>query len=134
MSQANVEVILDLVEATNRQDGDAFVARCGPEVEWEDSLFPGLAGIHRGRTELREWFRQAVVEPWDRIHCEVEEAVEVAGDVVLLELLITTRGKGSGVETELRLWQTLWMADGEIAKRRVFHERADAVEAAGLAE
>jgi ketosteroid isomerase-like protein len=131
MSPENVEVVLKGVQAINRQDADAFVALFSPDVEWEDAIFwSGVARTYRGRAELREWFN-AVLEPWEGFHCEVDEITEAADDRVFLGLLLTTRGKGSGVETQLRFWSVFWAADGMITRRKVFRERAEALEAAG---
>jgi hypothetical protein len=49
-------------------------------------------------------------------------------------VLITARGRGSGVETELRLWGVFWVADGLITRGQVFPDRHQALEAAGLSE
>jgi ketosteroid isomerase-like protein len=135
MSEENVEVVLDSADAFNRQDADAFVAFASPDVEWEDPLFwTGLPRTYRGKAELREWFNQ-VREPWDSIHVEVEEITEAADDRVFFALLLTGRGKGSGVEApELRVWSVTWFADGKVTKRKVFRERAEALEAAGLSQ
>jgi len=134
MSQENVENVLQAVEAFNRRDADAFVALASPDVEWEDAIFwSGVARTYRGRDGLREWFKQ-VVEPWERIRVEVEEITEATDNRVFVGLYLTARGKGSGVETELRAWQVNRFADGKTARRHVFLERADALEAAGLSE
>ena len=129
-----MENVLQAVEAFNRRDADAFVALASPDVEWEDAIFwSGVARTYRGRDGLREWFKQ-VVEPWERIRVEVEEITEATDNRVFVGLYLTARGKGSGVETELRAWQVNRFADGKTARRHVFLERADALEAAGLSE
>ena len=134
MSQENVEIVRQAVEAFNREDADAFVALAGPNVEWEDAIFwSGVTRTYRGREELREWFNQ-VLEPWESLHVEVEEITEAANDGVFYCLFLTGRGKGSGVDTELRVWAVNWFADGKVSRRRVFRERDGALEAAGLRE
>jgi ketosteroid isomerase-like protein len=136
MSQQNVEVVQKAVDALNRQDADAFVASAHPDVEWEatDDRFPGFRALYRGRTGVRRWFEEAV-EPWESIHNQIEEVTEVADDRVLLDLLMTTRGGTSGVETTLHLWQALWFKDGLVVRRQgPYWTRADAVEAMGPRE
>jgi ketosteroid isomerase-like protein len=134
MSQENVEIVRQAVEAFNREDADAFVALAGLNVEWEDAIFwSGVTRTYRGRQELREWFNQ-VLEPWESLHVEVEEITEAANDGVFYCLFLTGRGKGSGVDTELRVWAVNWFADGKVSRRRVFRERDEALEAAGLSE
>jgi ketosteroid isomerase-like protein len=135
MSQKNVEVVLQGIEALNRRDVDAFVALVSPDVEWEDSVFwSEHARIYTGEAELREWFDQVILEPWESVHFEVEEITEAADDRVFFGGLLTTRGKGSGVETQVRGWSVVWITNGKTTRRQVFLDRADALEAAGLEE
>ena len=133
MSQENVEVALRLIEASNHRDVEGFVALLGPDVEWEDPAFwSEPSRMYRGRAEVREWFNR-VVDPWERLHFEVEEITE-ADDRVFAETLLTTRGKGSGAETQIRIWYVVWIANGKITRRQVFRDRDEALEAAGLRE
>ena len=135
MSEENLEIALQQVEAVNQQDADAFVATVSPDVEWEDSVFwSEVSRTYRGKAEVREWFNQVVLEPWENLHCGVEEITEAADDLIFFGGLLTARGKDSGVDTELRFWTVNWFADGKVARRKVFLERAEALEAAGLSE
>jgi len=134
MSEENVENIKLAVEAFNRRDADAFVALASPDVEWEDAIFwSGVSRIYRGRDELRDWFEQ-VVEPWASIHIAAEEIIEASDGRLLVGLSLAARGKGSGVETQLHAWQVNWFTDCKTARRQIFRERAEALEAAGLSE
>ncbi len=134
MSEENVELVYEAADAFNRQDVDAFVATASSDVEWDDAIFwSGVSRTYRGRAELRDWFNQ-VLEPWESIHVEVEE-ISDADDRVFFDLVINARGKESGVEAPgLRVWCVVWIANREVTRRRVFRERPDALEAAGLRE
>jgi ketosteroid isomerase-like protein len=135
MSRENVETVLQGIEAFNRRDLDAFVATLSPDVEWEDSVFwTEPVRIYTGRAELREWFNRVVVEPWEGIHFEVEEITEAADDRVFFGGLLTTRGKGSGVDTQIHGWTVMWITNGKATRRQVFLDRDEALEAAGLRE
>jgi ketosteroid isomerase-like protein len=137
MPQQNVEVVLEGVDSVNRGDAEGFMACLHPDVEWEESgdPFPGLRGIYRGRAEAQEWFEEAVVELWERLHIDVEEITEGSDGRVFLGMLITARGRASGVETERRAWQVFWCMDGKIARRLgPFWARDEALEAAGLCD
>ncbi len=59
--------------------------------------------IYRGRAELREWLDR-VMEPWETLRFEVEEMTEAADDLVFGGARLTGRGRGSGVQTEIRGW------------------------------
>ncbi len=134
MSKENEGLIRQVVDATNRQDADAFLATLSPGVEWEDALFwTEGRRTYRGRAEVRDWLNQ-VQEPWDDLHMHVEEIADASDGRLFVGLGLSARGKESGVETRLRFWTVSWIVDGKIARRRSFRERAEALEAAGLSE
>jgi ketosteroid isomerase-like protein len=134
MSQENVEILLEHIEAFNRHDVDALVGTASPDVEWEDSMFWSEAPrVYRGRDELREWFHR-VLEPWESIHAEPDEIREASDGRILVGGVLTTRGKRSGAETRARGWFLFWVANGTITKRRAFLDHDEAHEAAGLSE
>lgn len=87
--------------------------------------------IYRGRAELRAWLER-VLEPWNSMHLEVEEMTEAGDDLVFGGARLTTRGKGSGVQTQIRGWFVFTVVGGEITKRQVFLDRDEGLEAAGL--
>ncbi|MCD6016641.1 MAG: SnoaL-like domain [Solirubrobacterales bacterium] len=134
MSQRSEELVRQVVEATNRKDPEAFVATLSPDVDWEDAVFwTEGPRIFRGRAAVRGWLER-VWEPWEDLQMEAQEIVGASNGRLFVELGLTARGKGSGVETQLRFWTVSWIADGRIAKRRAFRDRADALKAAGLRE
>jgi ketosteroid isomerase-like protein len=134
MSQENVEVILQGVDAANRQDADAFVATVSPDVEWEDAIyFTEVARTCRGKAEVREWFNKVVIEPWESLPCGVEEIEEVGDDRIFFGGLLSARGR-DGAETNQHFWAVAWIRDGKVTRRKVFLERAEALAAAGLSE
>jgi ketosteroid isomerase-like protein len=134
MSDENVEIVRRVVDATNRRDPDAFVAALSPDVEWEDNLFWTEGGrAYRGAAEVREWLNR-VWEPWESLHMEALEISPGGDDRLLVGFELTARGKESGAETRARFWTVSEIADGKIRRRRSFRDRAQALEAAGLAE
>jgi ketosteroid isomerase-like protein len=136
MSQENVEVILEGVDAINRRDPDAFIACLHPDVVWEESgdVLPGLRGIYHGHSEARDWVAAAFLDVWESFHIRVTEITEATDGRVFLGTLLTARGAGSGVETELPAWSAFWFVGGKVRRRQVFFDRAEALEAAGLRE
>jgi ketosteroid isomerase-like protein len=136
MSQENVEVVLNAVDAVNRADVDAFVACFHPDVEWEvgGERFPGFQGTYRGREGVRRWLEQAL-EVWDSVRLDVEEITEAGDGWLVVGVLMTTRGGGSGVETQLRIWQVFLIDGGQVARRTgPYWTRDAALEAVGLRE
>jgi ketosteroid isomerase-like protein len=134
MSQENVEVVREATDAYNRQDPDALIACLRHDVEWEaQSGIPGIPGVYRGRAEVREWFEE-FLEVWESFHAEVADTTETSDGRVVVEFNVTARGRGSGVETQLRVWTIFSFANGKIARRQAFFDQAEALEAAGLSE
>ena len=137
MSEENVEIVLKVIDAVNRRDRDAFMACLHPDVEWREESgdpFPGLRGVYRGRAEVRAWFDEAVLEPWESFDIEVEEITQASDSQVFIGIRGSARGKASGVETELRAWQVFTFVDGKAASRETFLNRDEALEAVGLSE
>ena len=134
MSQENADIALRQIEAFNRRDADAAVTFASPNVEWEDSMFwTEPARTYRGRKELRQWIKR-VLEPWERISVRADEIVQTQDGRVFGRLSVIGRGTASGAETELYGWTVLWFDKGLITARRIFRHRAEALEAAGIAE
>jgi ketosteroid isomerase-like protein len=133
MTGENMKIVRAGVDAVNRRDPDAFVACVHPDVVWEVGIgVLDLQGIYRGRAGVREWFEKSF-EVWEMFHVEVEEIAQASDGQVFLGIYATARGRG-GVETTARAWQVCSFADGKIMTRRVFLDRDEALEAAGLSE
>jgi ketosteroid isomerase-like protein len=135
MSEENSAVVRGMQDAANTRDPDAFIAHLHPAVEWEETgdVLPGLRGIYRGPAEVRRWFVEAFLEAWDESRVEIEELTE-RDERVFVEMFLTARGRASGVETEIRVWNVFRFVDGKIARRQVFWSKDEALEAAGLRE
>jgi ketosteroid isomerase-like protein len=105
------------------------------DIEWDSSAAPWLAElgfgeIRRGHNEvrnaLRKWF-----EAWEAIEYRPEELID-AGDDVLAFVRVTARGRASGIEVTYEHPQVWTLRDGLVTRMRVFADRADALQAAGL--
>jgi ketosteroid isomerase-like protein len=134
ITSKNAELVREATAATNRLDVDALVALLSPNVVWEENPeIPGLREVYRGRPEVRAW-AQEILEVVDSPHSELEEITELSDDRVFTENVLTGHGKGSGVPVALRYWAILSIAQGRIARRQVFWNGDEALEAAGLRE
>jgi ketosteroid isomerase-like protein len=134
MPLKNLEIALQQVDAFNRRDVEGVVAYASPKVEWEDSMFwTEHVRTYRGRAELRDWVEK-VLEPWETLRVRADELAETTEGRVFARLSLTGRGKASGAVTEQHAWTVLWFANGLCTRRRVFRDRDEALEAAGLSE
>ncbi len=134
MSQENVEIVREATDVFNRLDLDAFMALLSPDVVWEvNPELPGMREVYRGPTEVRA-FQEEILELFESGHVEVRGLTELSDDRVFCETILTGRGKGSDLPIELHYWTVFWIAEGKIARRQVWMEKAEALEAAGLSE
>jgi ketosteroid isomerase-like protein len=135
MSEENVELARKAIDALNRGDLDAWLAFLSPDVVWEALPgVPGLGELYRGRAEVREWIEQLFELAEGGIHTEIEQLTDLGDDRVFLAIVLTARGRGSGVPFEMPNWEVIWFAEGLVTRRQIFWTRDEALEAAGLSE
>ena len=133
MSRANLEVLRRLNEAFNRRDVDAAVRCLDPEVELHPGIrVPDEESRYLGRDGLIEWFRNAT-DPWETIAVEQRELIDAPDDRVLAVERWVFRGR-DGIELELELPNLYTFRDGLVLRIDGFTDRAEALQAAGLAE
>ena len=133
MSEENVELARQAIDALNRGDLDAWLAFLSPDVVWE--ALPGVPGIgelYRGRAEVRGWIEELWEVAEGVVHTKIEQITDLGEDRVFLALVLTARGKGSGVPFEMPTWSVIWYREGLVTRRQVFWTRDEALEAAGL--
>ena len=130
----NVEIARRAYAAFNRGDLEGMVADFAPEFEYVPTgVLPGtLPHSYRGPEGWKEYVSLLESEFYDS-QVEVRELVE-AGDRVLASLTLRGRGKQSGLEASMDLWQLWSIRSGKLVHGRGFTDRAGALEAAGLSE
>jgi uncharacterized protein len=132
MSQENVEIVRQMLDAFNRGDFGASLAFLDQDIEWHDPPDVPGAGVHRGPEEVRRWMA-GWLAAWESYTAEAEELID-AGDQVVVVHYERGRGKGSGVEVEHRVANVFDLREARIVRKRPFPSRSEALEAAGLAE
>jgi ketosteroid isomerase-like protein len=129
MSQENVEVV-------RRFYGDpdpwgTFAAFVAPDAEFDFTAVYPDGSVLRGIDEVRR-FRDEV--PWESLHFEVERLIEVDEERVLALVRAVGVGQLSGVSGEARVAHEFTIRTGLLVRFKVYGDRADALEAAGLRE
>jgi ketosteroid isomerase-like protein len=132
MRRANVEAVQGVYERWSRGDFAASLDVFDPEVVFVVRSPLPEAGRYEGLASVRDYTR-GFLEPWSRITIEAEEYTP-AGDRVLVTVRQRGEGGGSGVVTELRYFHVWSFRDGRAVGLESIHERAEALEAAGLGE
>jgi ketosteroid isomerase-like protein len=132
MSQENVEIVRRHIEAWNRRDLPTLLAlwRSDAEIDWSRARGP-LKGVYRGHRE-REAFWTEFWSTFEVVEVELSDFTETGPHVVALN---TARMRGRyGIEVIARSAFVYTVEDGQITRLRMFQERAEALEAAGLRE
>ena len=133
MSQENVEIVVGVFEATNSRD---FVAALDAHAE-DVTLavhgeFQHLGGAS-GKKAYGQWFGDWYRQFGDDYRSEIEESRDW-GDRVLIVATDHGQGRASGAPITERLGYIFTVGGGKIVRCDVFPSRAEALEAAGLAE
>ncbi len=125
MSQENVDIAREFIEAYNRRDFDAAVAAFDPAVEW---VLPEHQSMDSccGPAEII-LFWEGIDETFEDLRLLPQEYID-AGDRVATRLRHHGRGKGSGVEIDEELYhQVATFREGTIVRMEYFVEWSDAL-------
>jgi ketosteroid isomerase-like protein len=130
MSQENVEVVHQLLEAVERDDLPAALACLDPALEWIP-LRAATEGAYHGH-EGYERFVADTNENFETFEPQFE--LRDLGDQVLAWGAISVRGAGSGVELDVPVGGIFDFRGGRIARWQDFGSKEKALEAVGLSE
>src|SRR6476620_392801 len=132
MSQENVEVLRSMYEAFNQGENEVALTYLHPEPEMHMSAelpdaasYHGLAEFERG---LTGW-----LDAWESFRYEIDGVTD-AGAAVLMEIRLWGIAKGSDIEAERAVFHVWRFQDGKPHRCEVCSHRADALDAAGVAE
>jgi ketosteroid isomerase-like protein len=133
MSEENIETVRAVYDAytsgafedTFRYFHEDIRFTVPPETPGGEQVRHGHEGV---RAALTEW-----VGTWADYRLELLSLVD-NGDHVLAECWQSGRGKGSGLEVSEGIISVWTVRDGLIVEQRMFRDRAQALEAAGMAE
>jgi ketosteroid isomerase-like protein len=133
MSQENVELVRLAVDATNRRDLATLDAIWSEEGEFHSTFAASEGRVFRGRQGIRDYF-DTLGDVFDDMRIEIEEITDVGEDRLVVELRVSGRGKGSGVNVEQRNGQVWTIVDSKVARIDSYMNSTDAFEAVGLSE
>ena len=131
MSEENVELVREAMEALLRGDRDAWFAihdedfEIVPIRDWPET------GVRGGEAAWN--FHMRILESFEWAPIEVEH-VDAGADKVLVHLRYDARGVGSGAKVELDQWFVSTVREGKILRLQWFTDGVEAREAAGLLE
>jgi ketosteroid isomerase-like protein len=131
MSQENVDVVRQGLEAFNSEDMERILAFVDPDFETavsgELSAEPDTYRGHDGIRRYFESFRDAM----DEIRFEPERFWD-AGEAVVVALRLTAKGRQTAIRVEQRIAQVWSIRDGRAVSVRTYTSIAEALRVAGL--
>ena len=128
MSQANVEMVRNGVEAWMSGDVAAVLAMWDEKIEWiappEDPDQPVVVGNVAAAEAMAQW-----LSTWDAYRYEPGELIDAGEDVVQAGRQVMA-ARGAEVSSEIFFVWTV--RDGRAVRLRMFYKRGQALKAAGL--
>jgi ketosteroid isomerase-like protein len=132
MSQENVDVAQEALDAINRRDRAAWMALVDPETECVPARDWPESDVIRGREAVWDFYvgifgalRAGALQ-----HVEVNEAGD---DKLVTHLRAEMQGNASGASVVLSYWTVLTFRNAKLLRIDYFAERGEALEAVGLA-
>jgi ketosteroid isomerase-like protein len=130
LSSRNVEIVRRSMEAFARGDLETFLAAHRPDTEWRTAADEPSPQTYRGHDGLRR-FAGEISEVWagrfDEV-MEFEDFIDL-GDWVVVPWVAQLRGRGSGIEVEVRETYAVRVEDGRIVRVHEYRTREEAIEA-----
>jgi ketosteroid isomerase-like protein len=131
MSRQNLEVVKRAISAINARDVDAYLSVCTSDFELINPV-AAIEGPNRGEEGVRSFF-DGIDEATRKFELEVERLEPLGADRVLARLTLHLETKGGYLQRQ-PLTNLYEIEDGRLSRVRVFVDRAEALEAAGLSE
>jgi ketosteroid isomerase-like protein len=132
MSQENLDTIRRGYADLNRRDVEAWLDAFHANAEMHDLAGGPEAPPRRGHEALRGWV-ETVDSLWADGRYEPQEFID-AGDFVVVAVRIRARRRNTGVNIDVSMFQVFEMCEGRIQRGTAYLDKAEALEAVGLAE
>ena len=130
MSQENVELYRQGIDAFNRRDLESFLALADPDVLGTSRVLAIEGGSYRGHEGAREWWK-TLLDVFPDFTIEVV-SVRDAGQRTVAALCNRVHGEASAAALEELVWQVAEWRDGRVVRWEIHASEQDALEAAGL--
>jgi ketosteroid isomerase-like protein len=128
MSPEDLETVRRAYDAFARGDLEALRTFLAPDIEWRttpDVPFMGsYSGLDKFLRGMEEW-----TSAFDEVTTQVEEMID-AGESVIVHHRMRGRGRDSGVEVDLAIFQVVAVRNAQLVRMHDYSSREDALEAA----
>src|SRR2546423_7651286 len=115
MSQENVEIVRQALDAFDRSDRAAYLALCDPDYEVVPMRDWPEAGAIRGREAAWDFYVKATeaFETFDSVDAEL---IDAGVDRVLVRRGGAVRGRASGADVEFNSWIVTTFREGKLLR------------------
>ena len=128
MRPEDLEVVRRAYDAFAAGDLETLRTFLAPDIEWRTTPEVPFMGNYSGLDEfmrgMDEW-----TSAFDDVTTEIEEMIDM-GETVIVHHRMRGRGRDSGVEVDLAIFQVVAVRDGQLVRMHDFGTRDDALEAA----
>lgn len=132
-SERSADWVREVVAAVNEGDAQRLAHLTGPDVEFHSVFAASEGRVYRGQDGFEQFF-QDTEAAFDGFRVDLRGFQQLPGDQLLVEMLMTVRGRASGVPIEQLVWQVWTFKDGRPWRNEAFFARDQALEAAALRE
>jgi ketosteroid isomerase-like protein len=131
VSQASIAALRRVIEAFNSGDLERILACTDPDFEAVvPPEFSAEPDTYRGHEGVRRYF-ETFAEAMEDVRFEPGRMWD-GGDVLVVAMRVTAKGKQTGIPVEQRFAQTWRIRDGRALAVHAFPSLARALEVAGL--
>jgi ketosteroid isomerase-like protein len=131
MSQEDVQLARNAVEAFNRRDVAGLVEMTTDDFEWVTWTGTVESTTYHGAEGLARYFQDADV--WELLNLDAGEFRDLGGEVLVVGMF-HARGGGSGVEIHVPYYSAFFTRGGKLARVLSFRTEDEALRAVGLRE
>jgi len=138
VSRENLEVVRALISAVNHRDLDRYLAHCTESIQLE-TPWAAVEGVYAGPEAMRRFFSD-LRDTLPDFKLEIERLEPVSASRILALLRVSATGRASGITAGTQSGgdiptATIYdLVDGSVRRIRVFLDRQEAFEAAGMPE
>jgi len=132
MSNHNVEIAEQAIDAFNRTDIEAFATLTTPDFEWSPSMVAIDREIFRGREGIEKYFGH-LNHAWEKFHI-LRDGFRDSADLVIMLGRLEGRGKVSGVPVDASLGMVFDFRGELISRIRGYLDHGEALRAGGMWE
>ena len=133
MSQENIELARRASHAWNEGGIEAVLPFLDPDVEWHPPRESMEPGIYRGHAGVRDYSGR-LGEVFDQRRVEPVEVIDVDAERVISVIQVIGRREKFGTDIDAVWAWLVTLGGGKIIEVRIYTDRAQALDAAGLRE